>query len=229
MNSSVIRVFLLDDHEVVRQGLKELFNSERGFEVVGESGSANEAEVRIPALRPDVAVLDARLPDGSGVDVCRSVRSMDSSLRVVILTAHYDDEALLAATMAGAAACVPKQIFGNDLLDVVRKVAEGQFLLNRGTTQRVLHRLRDSGASEPPELRSLTPPERRILQLVAEGLTSQQIGEQLFLAEQTVRTYVTSIWRKLSTGPDDGSGVREPRRPAPTGGDSGAAHADDLF
>ena len=145
MKSSVIRVFVLDDHEVVRQGLKDLFNSERGFEVVGESGSAKEAEVRIPALRPDVAVLDARLPDGSGVDVCRSIRSTDPSLRVVILASHHDDQALLAATMAGAAACVPKQIIGNDLLDVVRRVAEGQSPLNSGVTQRVLDRLRDSG------------------------------------------------------------------------------------
>jgi two-component system, NarL family, response regulator DevR len=234
MNSSVIRVFLLDDHEVVRQGLKELFNSERGFEVVGESGSAKDAEVRIPALRPDVAVLDVRLPDGSGVDVCRSIRSLDSSIRVVILTSFDDDETRLAAIMAGAAAYVLKQILGKDLLDVVRRVAEGQSLLNPGATQRVLDRLRDSGASEPPELRSLTPQERRILELVAEGLTNRQIGEQLFLAEKTVKNYVTSIWRKLNKGPDDewpddGSGVREPRRPAPTGGDSEAAYADDLF
>ncbi len=234
MISSVIRVFLLDDHEVVRRGLKELFDLERGFEVVGESESAKDAEVRIPALRPDVAVLDARLPDGSGVDVCRSIRSMNPSLRVVILSSDDDDEALLAAIMAGAAAHVLKQVLGNDLLDVVRRVAEGQSLLDPRFTQRVLDRLRDSRAPEPPEFRLLTPQERRILELVAEGLTSRQIGEQLFLAEKTVKNYVTSIWRKLRKGPDDewpddGSGVREPRRPAPSGGDSRAAHADDLF
>jgi two-component system response regulator DevR len=193
---SVVRVFLLDDHEVVRRGLRDLFDSEEGFEVVGESGSAKDAEARIPALRPDVAVLDGRLPDGSGVDVCRAIRSVDPSIRAIILTS-YDDEALFAAIMAGAAGYVLKQIVGNDLLDVVRKVADGQSLLDPAVTQRVLDRLRDGGASEPAELRSLTPQERRILELVAEGLTNRQIGEQLFLAEKTVKNYVTSILTKL--------------------------------
>ena len=194
---SVVRVFLLDDHEVVRRGLKDLFDSEEGFEVVGESGSAKDAEARIPALRPDVAVLDGRLPDGSGVDVCRSIRSVDPSIRAIILTSYDDDEALFAAIMAGAAGYVLKQIVGNDLLDVVRKVADGQSLLDPAVTQRVLDRLRDGGASEPAELRALTPQERRILELVAEGLTNRQIGEQLFLAEKTVKNYVTSILSKL--------------------------------
>lgn len=194
---SVIRVFLLDDHEVVRRGLKDLFESEEGFEVVGESGSAKDAEARIPALRPDVAVLDGRLPDGSGVDVCRAIRSVDPSIRAIILTSYDDDEALFAAIMAGAAGYVLKQIVGNDLLDVVRKVADGQSLLDPAVTQRVLDRLRDGGSSEPAELRSLTPQERRILELVAEGLTNRQIGEQLFLAEKTVKNYVTSILTKL--------------------------------
>jgi DNA-binding NarL/FixJ family response regulator len=197
MLMSVVRVFLLDDHEVVRRGLKDLFDSEEGFEVVGESGSAKDAEARIPALRPDVAVLDGRLPDGSGVDVCRSIRSVDPSIRAIILTSYDDDEALFAAIMAGAAGYVLKQIVGNDLLDVVRKVAEGQSLLDPAVTQRVLDRLDDGGASEPAELRSLTPQERRILELVAEGLTNRQIGEQLFLAEKTVKNYVTSILTKL--------------------------------
>jgi two-component system, NarL family, response regulator DevR len=192
-----IRVFLLDDHEVVRRGLKDLFDSEEGFEVVGESGSAKDAEKRIPALRPDVAVLDGRLPDGSGVDVCRSIRSVDPSIRAIILTSYDDDEALFAAIMAGAAGYVLKQIMGNDLLDVVRKVADGQSLLDPAVTQRVLDRLRDGGASEPAELRALTPQERRILELVAEGLTNRQIGEKLFLAEKTVKNYVTSILTKL--------------------------------
>jgi two-component system, NarL family, response regulator DevR len=192
-----VRVFLLDDHEVVRRGLKDLFDSEEGFEVVGESGSAKDAENRIPALRPDVAVLDGRLPDGSGVDVCRSIRSVDPSIRAIILTSYDDDEALFAAIMAGAAGYVLKQIMGNDLLDVVRKVADGQSLLDPAVTQRVLDRLRDGGASEPAELRALTPQERRILELVAEGLTNRQIGEKLFLAEKTVKNYVTSILTKL--------------------------------
>ena len=194
---SVVRVFLLDDHEVVRRGLKDLFDSEEGFEVVGESGSAKDAEARIPALRPDVAVLDGRLPDGSGVDVCRSIRSVDPSIRAIILTSYDDDEALFAAIMAGAAGYVLKQIVGTDLLDVVRKVADGQSLLDPAVTQRVLDRLRDGGASEPAELRSLTPQERRILELITEGLTNRQIGEQLFLAEKTVKNYVTSILNKL--------------------------------
>ena len=192
-----VRVFLLDDHEVVRRGLKDLFESEEGFEVVGESGSAKDAEARIPALRPDVAVLDGRLPDGSGVDVCRAIRSVDPSIRAIILTSYDDDEALFAAIMAGAAGYVLKQIVGNDLLDVVRKVADGQSLLDPAVTQRVLDRLRDGGSSEPAELRALTPQERRILELVAEGLTNRQIGEQLFLAEKTVKNYVTSILTKL--------------------------------
>lgn len=192
-----IRVFLLDDHEVVRRGLRGLFESEAGFEVVGESGSAKDAEARIPALRPDVAILDGRLPDGSGVDVCRQVRSVDPSIRVIILTSYDDDEALFASIMAGAAGYLLKQIIGNDLLDTVRKVASGQSLLDPAVTQRVLERLRDGGDSEPAELRSLTPQERRILELVTEGLTNRQIGEQLFLAEKTVKNYVTSILSKL--------------------------------
>ena len=192
-----IRVFLLDDHEIVRRGLRELLESEGDIEVVGESGLAQEATRRIPALRPDVAVLDARLPDGSGIDVCRDIRSEFPAIKCLILTSYDDDEALFAAIMAGAAGYVLKQIVGNDLLDVVRKVADGQSLLDPAVTQRVLDRLRDGGASEPAELRSLTPQERRILELVAEGLTNRQIGEQLFLAEKTVKNYVTSILTKL--------------------------------
>jgi DNA-binding NarL/FixJ family response regulator len=192
-----VRVFLLDDHEVVRRGLKDLFESEEGFEVVGESASAKDAEARIPALRPDVAVLDGRLPDGSGVEVCRSIRSVDPSIRAIILTSYDDDEAIFAAIMAGAAGYVLKQIIGNDLRDVVRKVAEGQSLLDPAVTERVLDRLRDGGSSEPAELRSLTPQERRILELIAEGHTNRQIGEKLFLAEKTVKNYVTSVLHKL--------------------------------
>ena len=192
-----LRVFLLDDHEIVRRGLRELLETTSDIEVVGESGLAAEATRRIPALRPHVAVLDGRLPDGSGIDVCRDVRSEHPEIAVLILTSYDDDEALFAAIMAGAAGYVLKQIVGNDLLDVVRKVADGQSLLDPAVTQRVLDRLRDGGASEPSELRSLTPQERRILELVAEGLTNRQIGEQLFLAEKTVKNYVTSILTKL--------------------------------
>ena len=192
-----IRVFLLDDHEVVRRGLNDLFASQGDIEVVGESGSAKDAEARIPALRPHVALLDGRLPDGSGVEVCRAIRSVDPSISAVILTSYDDDEALFAAIMAGASGYILKQIGGVDLVDVVRKVAGGQSLLDPSVTQRVLERVRSGGPSEPAELQSLTPQERRILELVTEGLTNRQIGEHLFLAEKTVKNYVTSILSKL--------------------------------
>ena len=192
-----IRVYLLDDHEVVRRGLRDLFTSQEGFEVVGDSASAKVAEAEIPALRPDVAVLDGRLPDGSGVDVCRSIRSVDPSIRAIILTSYDDDEALFAAIMAGAAGYMLKQILGNDLLDAVRTVAAGQSLLDPAVTQRVLERLRNGGSNEPAELRSLTPQERRVLDLIAQGMTNRQIGAELFLAEKTIKNYVTSILTKL--------------------------------
>src|SRR5215210_9558259 len=137
-----VRVFLLDDHEVVRRGLKDLFDSEEGFEVVGESGSAKDSEARIPALRPDVALLDGRLPDGSGVEVCRAIRSVDPSINAIILTSYDDDEALFAAIMAGASGYILKQIEGLELADMVRKVASGQSLLDPSVTQRVLDRIR---------------------------------------------------------------------------------------
>lgn len=193
-----IRVFLLDDHEMVRRGLRDLFDSHDDIEVVGESGSAKDAEARIPALRPDVALLDGRLPDGSGVEVCRAIRSVDPSINAIILTSYDDDEALFAAIMAGASGYILKQIVGVDLVDVVRKVANGQSLLDPSVTQRVLERVRSGGSSsEPAELQSLTPQERRILEFIAEGMTNRQIGEQLFLAEKTVKNYVTSILSKL--------------------------------
>jgi DNA-binding NarL/FixJ family response regulator len=192
-----LRVFLLDDHEMVRRGLKDLFEPHDDIEVVGESGSAKDAEARIPALRPHVALLDGRLPDGSGVEVCREVRSVDPSIRAIILTSYDDDEALFAAIMAGASGYILKQIVGVDLVDVVRKVADGQSLLDPSVTQRVLERIRSGAGSEPVELQSLTPQERRILELITEGMTNRQIGEQLFLAEKTVKNYVTSVLSKL--------------------------------
>jgi len=192
-----IRVFLLDDHEIVRRGIRELLESEGDIEVVGESGLAQEAARRIPALRPDVAILDGRLPDGSGIDVCRQVRSVDPTIAGLILTSYDDDDALFAAIMAGAAGYVLKQVIGHDLVDVVRKVAAGQSLLDPAVTKRVLDRLRHGGPSEPDELRHLTAQERRVLELVTEGLTNRQIGEQLFLAEKTIKNYVTTILSKL--------------------------------
>ncbi len=196
MTAAPIRVYLLDDHEVVRRGLRDLLESEGDIEVVGESGSAQEATARIPALRPDVAVLDGRLPDGSGIDVCRDVRSVDPTIKAVILTSYDDDEALFAAILAGASGYVLKQIRGNDLIDGVRRVAAGQSLLDPSLIARVLDRVR-AGNDEEPELASLTQQERKILALIAEGLTNRQIGERIFLAEKTVKNYVSSILSKL--------------------------------
>lgn len=192
----MIRVFLLDDHEVVRRGLKDLLESDGDITVVGESGLAEEAKRRIPALRPDVAVLDARLPDGSGIDVCREIRSREPDTAALILTSYDDDEALFAAIMAGAAGYVLKQIRGTDLLDAVRRVAAGQSLLDPAVTQQVLERLR-RGPEEDPELASLTEQERRILELIGEGLTNRQIAERMFLAEKTIKNYVSNLLAKL--------------------------------
>ena len=192
----MIRVFLLDDHEVVRRGLIELLRAAGDIEVVGESGSAPEATRRIPALRPDVAVLDARLPDGNGIDVCRDVRAVDSSIKGLILTSYEDDEALFAAIMAGASGYVLKQIRGTDLVDAVRRVAAGQSLLDPAVTRRVLERIRN-GVEQPRELASLTDQERKILEYVAEGLTDREIAAKMFLAEKTVKNYVSSLLAKL--------------------------------
>ena len=191
-----IRVFLLDDHEVVRRGLRDLLEAGGDIEVVGESGSAAEAERRIPALRPHVAVLDARLPDGSGIDVCREVRSRDDTIACLILTSYDDDEALFNAIMAGAAGYVLKQIRGTDLLDAVRRVARGQSLLDPTVTDRVMSRLRE-GPPLDPRLAGLTEQERRILDRIAQGMTNRQIAEELYLAEKTVKNYVSSLLAKL--------------------------------
>lgn len=191
-----IRVFLLDDHEVVRRGLTDLLESDGDIVVVGESGLAAEATRRIPALRPDVAILDGRLPDGSGIDVCREIRSHHPEIAALILTSYDDDEALFAAIMAGAAGYVLKQVRGNDLLDAVRRIAAGQSLLDPAVTARVLERLR-SGPVQDAALAPLTDQERRVLELVGEGLTNRQIAERMFLAEKTVKNYVSSLLAKL--------------------------------
>jgi two-component system response regulator DevR len=196
MTDAPIRLFLLDDHEVVRRGLKDLLDQEDDIEVVGESGLAQDAAARIPTIRPDVAVLDARLPDGSGIEVCRDVRSIDPSIAVIILTSYDDDDALFAAIMAGAAGYVLKQVRGTDLVDAVRRVAGGQSLLDPAVTQRVLRRIREGEPAEDP-LRSLTKQERRILDLIGQGLTNRQIAAEMFLAEKTVKNYVTQLLSKL--------------------------------
>jgi two-component system, NarL family, response regulator DevR len=190
-----VRVFLLDDHEIVRRGLRELFEAEGDLVVVGEAGTAEEALDRIPPTRPHVAVLDVRLPDGSGVEVCREIRSRHPEVQCLMLTSYADDEALFSAIMAGAAGYVLKQVRGADLLDGVRRVARGESLLDPSVTRRVLERLRDK--PEEDELSGLTDQERRILDLIAEGLTNRQIGERMFLAEKTIKNYVSNLLAKL--------------------------------
>ncbi|MFE2300126.1 response regulator [Streptomyces sp. NPDC059445] len=192
-----ITVFLLDDHEVVRRGVHELISVEDDLEVVGEAGTAADALVRIPATRPDVAVLDVRLPDGSGVEVCREIRSADEHIKCLMLTSYADDEALFDAIMAGASGYVLKAIRGHELLTAVRDVAAGKSLLDPVATARVLERLRDGGAKDDSRLSRLTDQERRILDLIGEGLTNRQIGERLHLAEKTIKNYVSSLLSKL--------------------------------
>jgi two-component system response regulator DevR len=191
-----ISVYLLDDHEVVREGLRALLEGAGDITVVGESGSALEAAHRIPALRPRVAVLDARLPDGSGIEVCRAVRAVDPTISALILTSYDDDEALFAAIMAGASGYVLKEIRGTDLVQAVRHVAAGGSLIDPALTARVLERVRN-GPATAPELADLTEQELKLLAHIAEGLTNRQIGEKMFLAEKTVKNYVSSILAKL--------------------------------
>jgi DNA-binding NarL/FixJ family response regulator len=191
-----IRVYLLDDHEVVRKGLIALLSSVDDIEVVGESGSAEEAIARIPALRPQVAVLDGRLPDGSGIEVCRAVRSVDPSINALVLTSFDDDEALFGAIMAGASGYVLKDVRGTDLVDAIRHVAGGKSLIDPDLTAKLLNRIRN-GPATAPQLSSLTDQEMRLLRCIAEGLTNRQIGERLHLSEKTVKNYVSSILGKL--------------------------------
>ena len=195
-DTAALRVYLLDDHEVVRRGLKELLESEGDIVVVGESASAAEATRRIPAMRPDVAILDARLPDGSGIDVCRDVRSVDPSIAALILTSYDDDEALFAAIMAGASGYVLKQVRGNDLVETVRRVAGGQSMLDPAVTRQVLDRLR-RGPDVDPAVAPLTPQETRLLELIGQGMTNRQIAEAMHLAEKTVKNYVSAVLAKL--------------------------------
>ena len=190
-----IRVFLLDDHEVVRRGVRELLEAEDDIEVVGEASTAAEALARVPAARPDVAVLDVRLPDGDGVSVCRDLRSSDPELKCLMLTSFADDEALFGAIMAGAAGYVLKQIRGSDLVGAVRTVAGGGSLLDPRATAAVLERMRAPKAPDP--LAALTDQERRILELIGEGLTNREIGARMFLAEKTVKNYVSNLLSKL--------------------------------
>ncbi|MEU3185009.1 response regulator transcription factor [Streptomyces sp. NPDC006923] len=193
-----ITVFLVDDHEVVRRGVFELLSVEEDIEVVGEAGTAEDATARIPAARPDVAVLDVRLPDGSGVEVCREIRARDENIKCLMLTSYADDEALFDAIMAGASGYVLKAIRGSELLAAVRDVAAGKSLLDPVATAQVLERLRDgNGRKADDKLAGLTDQERRILDLIGEGMTNRAIGERLHLAEKTIKNYVSSLLSKL--------------------------------
>lgn len=191
-----IRVFLVDDHEIVRRGVRELLESGGDIEIVGEAGTVAEALDRLPLAEPDVAVLDVQLPDGSGVEVCREARSQRPELRCLMLTSYSDDEALTEAIMAGAAGYLLKQVRGNDLIDTVRRVADGQSMLDPAVTAQVLERLR-SGPPRDSNLERLTSQEQKILDLIAEGMTNRQIAEHMFLAEKTIKNYVSSLLAKL--------------------------------
>jgi DNA-binding NarL/FixJ family response regulator len=191
-----IRVFLMDDHEVVRRGVRDLLEAEPDIVVVGEAGTAAAALARIPALAPDVAILDVRLPDGDGVTVCRDVRSALPQVACLMLTSFGDDEALFDAIMAGAAGYVLKQIRGTDLIGAVRTVAAGGSLLDPGAASKVMARMRGRAEQADP-LAGLSPQERKILELIGDGLTNRQIGEQMFLAEKTVKNYVSALFAKL--------------------------------
>jgi DNA-binding NarL/FixJ family response regulator len=191
-----IKVFLLDDHEVVRRGLRELLEASGEMVVIGEASTAEEALRRVPAVQPDVAVFDVRLPDGDGVEVCRELRSHNPELKVLMLTSYADDEALFDSIMAGAAGYVLKQIRGTELIDAVTKVAAGQSLIDSSVTERVLDRLRHGG-HEDEKIASLTDQERKLLDLLAEGLTNREIAERMYLAEKTVKNYVSNLLTKM--------------------------------
>ncbi|WP_329046804.1 response regulator transcription factor [Amycolatopsis sp. NBC_01488] len=217
-----ISVFLLDDHELVRTGLKTVFESEVDIEVVGEAATAAEALVRIPQARPDVAILDVRLPDGQGVEVCREIRStVEPAPACLMLTSYSDDDALFGAIMAGAAGYMLKQVSGRSLVDAVRTVAVGGSLLDATLTASVMNKLRGEDVAAPdPRYEQLSPQERRVLDLVAEGLTNRQIAERLFLAEKTVKNYVSSVLHKLGVERRTSAAVYVSQRRA-DGGHSG--------
>ncbi|MER7082140.1 response regulator [Saccharopolyspora kobensis] len=192
-----VSVLLVDDHEVVRRGLRDLLDTEEDVTIVAEAGGVGEALVRAQATGPDVAVIDMRLPDGDGLELCRRLRELPEPPYCLVLTAFDDEAALVGAINAGASGYLLKQVRGQDLVNAVREVAAGRSLLDPVTTGRVLARLRQSSNPEQDELASLTERERRVLELIGEGLTNRQIAEQLFLAEKTVKNYVTSVLAKL--------------------------------
>ncbi|WP_460749261.1 response regulator [Myceligenerans cantabricum] len=197
MSGSAVSVFLVDDHEVVRRGVADLLGAEPDLEIVGEAGTAREAVARVPALAPDVVVLDVRLPDGDGVTVCRELRSRMPSVACLMLTSFADDEALYDAILAGAAGYVLKQVRGTELVDAVRTVASGGSTLDPRATAQVMERLRAGARPREDPLAVLTGQERRILVLIGRGMTNREIGVELFLAEKTIKNHVSSILAKL--------------------------------
>jgi two-component system, NarL family, response regulator DevR len=193
----MIRIMLVDDHEVVRGGLRALLESEDGIEIVAEAGTADESVLRARSYKPDVVVMDVRLPDRSGVEACREIRAENPHIAVLMLTSFSDDQALFDSIMAGAAGYVLKQIRGGDLLQGIRRVAEGESLLDPAVTARVLERVRNPQGEQDPRLARLTPTEARILDMIAEGMTNREIGERVHLAEKTIKNYVSTILSKL--------------------------------
>jgi two-component system response regulator DevR len=191
-----IRVFLLDDHEMIRRGIAELLSVEPGIVVIGEAGTAAEARRRIPAAQPRVAILDARLPDGSGIEICRDLKSSMPQIRCLILTSYDEDDAVFAAVLAGAAGYLLKEIRGSSLVDAIRLVAAGNSLLDPAVTERLLTRLRE-GEPQDPRLASLTDRERQVLAHIADGLSNREIGVRLHLSEKTVKNYVSGLFAKL--------------------------------
>jgi two-component system, NarL family, response regulator DevR len=193
----VTRVMLVDDHEVVRKGLRTMLEAQEDLEVVAEAGTAEEAVLRARSYKPDVVVMDVRLPDRSGVEACRDIRAERPEIAVLMLTSFSDDQALFDSIMAGAAGYVLKQIRGNELVQGIRRVGAGESLLDPRVTARVLERVRHPHGDDDPRLSRLTPTELRILEMIADGLTNRQIGEKIHLAEKTVKNYVSTIFAKL--------------------------------
>jgi DNA-binding NarL/FixJ family response regulator len=216
VDAVTITVFLLDDHEIVRRGVAQLLETEDDIAVVGEAGTAAQALARIPAVCPDVAILDIRLPDGDGVSVCRDIRSaVNPPPACLMLTSYSDDEALFGAIMAGASGYLLKQVAGVDLVGAVRRLAGGGSLLDPVATALVLERLRKGGEPQDPRFASLSPQERRILELIADGLTNRQIGAEMFLAEKTVKNYVSNLLAKMGMHRRTEAAVYAARHPQP--------------
>jgi two-component system, NarL family, response regulator DevR len=219
MGTMAIRVFLLDDHELVREGIRSLLDGDDQIEVVGEAATADQALTRIPLARPDVAILDVRLEEGNGIEVCRDIRSLMPDLICLMLTSHADDEALYASVMAGAAGYVLKQIRARDLIEDVKKVAGGASLMDPRAVARVVERI-SNPPKVNPELKALSPQEGRLLDLVAEGQTNRQIAETMFLSEKTIKNYMTGLLAKLKMNSRTEAAIYATKLKA---GESGAA------